>query len=77
MNTPKYNRFKKQSGVYTCVDCGKQTRETGAGESTFELCRNCLNRAELSNEHSDKGHDTPVKNCPDCEVELERNLQVS
>jgi len=32
----------------------------------LEACRPCLDRAEMSNEHSDYGHDSPVAGCPDC-----------
>jgi hypothetical protein len=34
--------------------------------ASLELCRPCLDEAELENEHSDYGHDTPVKGCPSC-----------
>jgi hypothetical protein len=31
-----------------------------------ELCRPCLDEAELENEHSDHGHPEPVDGCPSC-----------
>lgn len=38
---PVRNRFRPGSGVYTCVCCGKHTRETGDGESDARLCAKC------------------------------------
>lgn len=59
--------FKRGSGCYVCRDCGKQTRETGGGESASRLCRDCYTLAEWANAHSDESHDeTPDPNCPIC-----------
>jgi hypothetical protein len=51
--TPKFNRFAKGSGSFECEDCGKLTRETGAGESQFRLCRDCIEKAERENARAD------------------------
>jgi hypothetical protein len=58
----KYNTFNKSGagrvgGMIVCDLCGKQTRETGAGESQFKMCRFCIEECELENEYSD-GHIT-------------------
>lgn len=58
--TQKNNRFVRtftRTGktVYTCVECGKQTRETGNGESGLELCAFCYDLAGWENSLSD-GH---------------------
>ncbi len=58
--------FQKHSGVYVCRSCGKQTRETGSGESSSLLCNICFNAGGLENEHNDYGHKIPVKGCPLC-----------
>jgi cytochrome c553 len=49
----KHNRFARGSGKYTCVECGKSTRETGNGESSANLCAECYEEAELLNAVSD------------------------
>lgn len=46
-------RFSRGSGVYTCSDCGKQTRDTGAGEAPLGLCKTCMQIAELYNSFQD------------------------
>lgn len=53
MNAKNNNRFQKGSGVYTCRACGKQTRETGDGESRVGLCLYCWTKAGLDNELAD------------------------
>lgn len=55
------NRFIKNDGVrtggtYKCGDCGKQTRETGYGESQFKLCAKCYATANVDNMESDGGY---------------------
>lgn len=47
------DRFQKGSGTYICRDCGKQTRETGYGESDSGLCACCFRIAEWENALSD------------------------
>ena len=49
--------FAKGSGAYTCVNCGKMTRETGEGESDLRLCLACFTQAGIENEMSDRAHD--------------------
>ncbi len=46
-------RFQRGSGVYTCGDCGKQTRDTGHGEADTGLCYRCMQNAEIENFVSD------------------------
>ena len=59
-------RYAKGSGSYTCVSCGRRTRETGQDESRVELCLSCYEAAGLENEHSDYGHPDFVDGCPTC-----------
>lgn len=35
------SRISKGSGIYTCIICKKQTRETGLGESYEKICAHC------------------------------------
>jgi len=49
------DKFQTGSGTYVCGDCGKQTRETGYGESESGLCACCFRVAEWENALSD-GH---------------------
>lgn len=51
-------RFKKGRGVFKCIDCGKQTRDTGDNDGT-ELCPLCNAKAECGNTLSDT---TSIKN---------------
>jgi hypothetical protein len=64
---PRNSRFQKGSGVYTCRDCGKKTRETGNCESGVDLCAACYEDAGLENDHYDN-HDEPVTGCKWCEA---------
>lgn len=47
------NRFNKGSGTYKCQCCGKLTRETGDGESDYELCAKCNFEGLMENSISD------------------------
>jgi hypothetical protein len=49
------SKFAVGVGVYTCRDCGKQTRETGEGESDLEMCKLCFLKAGWENTLSDEG----------------------
>ena len=51
-------KFQTGSGQYKCLDCGKQTRDTGHGEGDARLCRACYEAAETANAESDDGEDT-------------------
>lgn len=71
-STGRVAKFQSRVGItptYKCGDCGKQTRETGDGESSVELCKSCFNKATLENEHADYGHPKPVAGCPTCDAE--------
>lgn len=52
-------RYRPGSGCYTCGRCGKQTRETGRGESGCLLCRICYDISGCENLLSDHGHPNP------------------
>jgi len=41
-------RFGRR-GVIVCISCGKHTRETGYGESQYEMCRDCIEDDEYNN----------------------------
>lgn len=60
------SQFRAGSGTYSCLACGKKTRDTGQGEGDLRLCAACLDEAGLENEHMDEGHDDPVAGCPLC-----------
>lgn len=48
-------RFRKGSGVYKCISCGRQTRETGQDESRNNLCLPCYEVGGLENAYFDGG----------------------
>ena len=52
------SKFQRGSGVYTCECCKKSTRETGQGESAYQLCIYCYevsgNQNSLSGEEISK-----------------------
>jgi hypothetical protein len=64
-----YKVSKFQGGfkgaVYTCVVCGKKTRETGDGESSCNLCKKCYYEGGLENEHSDNDGEHVIGLNPD------------
>ena len=43
------NRIQRVSGIYTCADCGKLTRDTGHGEADCGMCANCYEIATWVN----------------------------
>lgn len=48
----KKDKFDKK-GCYTCLSCGKKTRETGDGESDVQLCKKCFRDSQMENMYSD------------------------
>lgn len=63
-------KFQKGSGVYTCINCGKQTRETGDGESSVEMCAACYELGGMENMHSDDGHEGNIADCAECREQM-------
>ncbi len=64
-----FTRTPARQSTYVCINCGKRTRDTGHGEGGTDLCRACLDEAELENAHSDGEHNgAPMKGCPECEA---------
>lgn len=53
------SRFRSGSGVYRCNSCGRQTRETGEGESQSGLCVDCFALAGIYNALLDEGRLSP------------------
>lgn len=47
------SQFKQGSGCFKCRECGKQTRDTGNGESSLKMCAFCVQQAETINELQD------------------------
>lgn len=66
----QYNRFQKNSGVYTCISCGKKTRDTGNDETSCQLCKKCYVIGSIENHHNDNGHTGSIKDCDDCQKKL-------
>jgi hypothetical protein len=66
--TGRTTTFTKGSGCYTCVSCGKLTRDDGNGDSVHcRLCTKCFEESGLENEHSDGGHAPgSCAGCPTC-----------
>lgn len=53
MTHSQNSKMQKGSGIYTCEECGKNTRETGNGESFVRFCRKCYEIGGLENSLSD------------------------
>lgn len=70
MKDNKHNRISKYSGIYKCISCGKKTRETGEGESSVEMCKECYIFGGQENAHSDN-HSGKVKECGKCREDIE------
>lgn len=51
----KNSRFARGSGCFTCHCCKKQTRETGGGNGSTELCALCFEKSSWGNYLSDNG----------------------
>ena len=66
----KISKFQNRSAVYKCASCGKQTRETGDGESSVEMCAACYEIAGMENQHSDEGHKGDLENCQECKEQM-------
>ena len=59
----KEKHFLRGVGSYKCHGCGRSTRETGEGESSYNLCKNCMNRmGDDGNIEFDKSHQPLPKN---------------
>jgi hypothetical protein len=48
------NTFKKGSGCFKCIVCGKQTRDT-EGNGKFKMCASCYQREGDLNTYRDGG----------------------
>jgi hypothetical protein len=57
MATRKFNRFGRTSGVFTCLSCGKKTRDVNGQNGQLQLCSLCQTKAECGNTLSDAGYD--------------------
>ena len=57
-----------RSRSFYCYSCemDKAVSEWSRDSSCLDLCADCMDAAELENEHSDSGHPKPVANCPSC-----------
>lgn len=58
MSTSRTARFSSatthaRGGVFKCICCGKQTRETGYGEANLEMCAACIREANEENARQD------------------------
>lgn len=66
----KLNKFSSMNKICKCRDCGKATHSAIDGNIGIELCRDCLEKAELENDHSDGRHENQKhSNCPSCKLE--------
>lgn len=53
MSKAKKDRFERGSAVYKCTACGKQTRDTGEGERSADMCLSCYREGEQENAIAD------------------------
>lgn len=60
------SHFARGSGSYPCSVCGKQTRETGQGESSVKMCAACNEITQQENFHFDHDHAGEIWDCPIC-----------
>ena len=67
------DKFQKGSSTYKCTSCGKRTRDTGAGEAQFKLCRSCYLDQEYENAHDNGEHDDKyIESCELCRKKMGR-----
>jgi hypothetical protein len=57
--TNQHSLAQRGSGFFTCVDCGKMTRETGEGESETHTCARCLEICSWENVLDNSDKDSP------------------
>lgn len=55
----------------TCHACQTRRFNRNTDHGRLDLCQICFDEAGLENEHSDYGHDVPVKGCPSCGLEAD------
>jgi cytochrome c553 len=61
-NSQFQHGFGRQGGgCYKCVECGKQTRETGQGESALGYCAYCFEVSGWENTVSDNGFSAEMR----------------
>ena len=70
-------KFRSGSGVYRCVVCKKQTRETGDNESSVEMCADCYEWESMENQHSDDGHEGAMNECAECMDQMRRPANIA
>ena len=71
------NRRFNSLGTYKCVECGKQTRETGNGESALKMCKRCDIVTSYENYHSDNCENgKSFEDCPECQSMVEASLKL-
>lgn len=66
--------FKRGTGCYTCVSCGKQTRETPTNrDAAFNRsCQKCWDEGGWINAHEDGMHEPGSEpECPLCQKEAD------
>lgn len=66
------DRFGR-GGAFRCRVCGKTTRDTGHLEANFEMCRYCIELAELDNSLSDGYITQEEYDLEAARIEKERN----
>lgn len=69
MAVSRFQRNTHGSTTYTCVVCGKNTRETGESESSVEMCRVCYIISGQENSHTDN-HEGRMADCVACKESL-------
>lgn len=55
------NRFKKGSGVFTCLICKRATRDTGKDNTEMGYCAECYEVAGIENLLQDERFETPAE----------------
>ena len=48
-----YSKFQRGSGCFTCMMCGKHTRQTEGNTANEEMCISCINESEKHNYYQD------------------------
>jgi hypothetical protein len=70
LETEQAEEVEAMGRIYTCLVCGKMTRDTGKGESDFDFCAACYTMAGQEDAHSDDVHQGEFRDCLVCRESL-------
>jgi len=62
-------KFSKSNRLCICRECGKKTHSSIDGNIDINLCKSCLEKAYMENDHSDGHHEKFNSRCYGCRLD--------